>query len=418
VIERRGCAADPVIALTCPTRRAAALGTDVAIAVVLTAIVAVGYNVAHPRQRGYRRWTGLRRPGVVTGLRGWYRMAAPLLLVTWQAPAPGGRRAGMMTLQTNTASALVWALDRAHEHAGAGAALAAAGLDLPLVDRFDGLSDDFDELVRRLPGETSVREALALGILAGRVADRPARARRLQDPTSFLMNEDLIVQGARGQSILRLPWFEDGLFVGRELREISEMPTPVRRLCVENYAAALAGERGRFAFTSYGHAYSVDAVPVRSQNGRIDAVLAVATPAHSYAAAVAAHLRTAERLDRSAELAEECAERYRLAGRGDSELAELHAAGTARRGAERARASAQRLQARVSADPGDPPSITSRQAEVLSLASNGLTSAEIAEQIGVSATTVRSHFDNIYYRLGVSDRCAAVATALRHGLID
>jgi hypothetical protein len=55
---------------------------------------------------------------------------------------------------------------------------------------------------------------------------------------------------------------------------------------------------------------------------------------------------------------------------------------------------------------------------VLSLASNGLTAAEIAEQIGVSATTVKTHFDNIYGRLGVSDRCAAVATALRHGLID
>src|SRR3984957_9004841 len=228
-----------------------------------------------------------------------------------------------MTLQTNTASSLVWALDRAKEHVGATAALAAAGLDLSGVDRFDGVSDDFDELVRRFPDDATVREALALGILAGRVADRPARARRLQDPTSFLMNEDLVVQHARGQSILRLPWFEDGLFVGRELREISEMPTPVRRLCVEHYTAALAGERGRFAFTSYGHAYSVDAVPVRDQAGRVDAVLAVATPTHSYAAAAAAHLRTAERLDRSAELAEECAERYRLAGRGDLELAEL-----------------------------------------------------------------------------------------------
>jgi DNA-binding CsgD family transcriptional regulator len=323
-----------------------------------------------------------------------------------------------MTLRTDTASALVWALDRAKEHAGAAVALAGAGLDLSGVDRFDGVSDDFDELVRRLPGDASVREALALGILAGRVADRPARARRLQDPTSFLMNEDLVVQAARGESILRLPWFDDGLFVGRQLPDISEMPTPVRRLCVEHYTAALAGERGRFAFTSYGHAYSVNAVPVRGQDGRIGEVLAVAIPAPSYAAAVAGHLRTAERLDHSAELAEERAERHRLAGRGDSELAELHAAGTARRRAERARASAQRLQARISAEPGDPPSITSRQVEVLSLASNGLTSVEIAEQIGVSATTIKTHFENIFCRLGVSDRCAAVATALRHGLID
>jgi two-component system nitrate/nitrite response regulator NarL len=55
---------------------------------------------------------------------------------------------------------------------------------------------------------------------------------------------------------------------------------------------------------------------------------------------------------------------------------------------------------------------------VLSLASNGLTAAEIAEQIGVSVTTIKTHFENIYSRLGVSDRCAAVAAALRHGLID
>jgi DNA-binding CsgD family transcriptional regulator len=348
----------------------------------------------------------------------WYRVAVTTAFHQVSGAGPGVRCTGLMTLQTNTASALVWALERAHEHAGAAAALAAAGLELPGADRFDGLSDDFDELVRGLPGDTCVREALALGMLAGRVAERPARARRLQDPTSFLMREDLVVQAAQGQSILRLPWFEEGLFVGRQLPEISEMPTPVRKLCVENYTAALAGERGRFAFTSYGHSYSVDAVPVRGQNGRIDGVLAVATPAHSYAAAVTAHLRTAERMDRSAELAEERADRYRLTGRRDGELAELHAAGTARRCAKRARASAQRLQARISAEPAAPPSITPRQAEVLSLASNGLTSAEIAEQVGVSVTTIKTHFDNIYGRLGVSDRCAAVATALRHGLID
>jgi two-component system nitrate/nitrite response regulator NarL len=62
--------------------------------------------------------------------------------------------------------------------------------------------------------------------------------------------------------------------------------------------------------------------------------------------------------------------------------------------------------------------VTSRQAEVLGFASHGLTSAEIAEQLGVSVTTVKTHFDNIYIRLGVSDKAAAVAAALRHGLID
>src|SRR3984885_1402596 len=147
----------------------------------------------------------LRRPGGVTGHMVGIGWPPALLFVKWQTPIRGGVAPGGMTLQTHTASALVWALDRAHQHAGAAAALAAAGVDLLGVDRFDGLSDDFDELVRRFPGEASVREALALGILAGRVADRPARARRLQDPSSFLMNEDLVVQDARGQSALRRP---------------------------------------------------------------------------------------------------------------------------------------------------------------------------------------------------------------------
>ena len=73
---------------------------------------------------------------------------------------------------------------------------------------------------------------------------------------------ELVVQAAAGESILRLPWFDDGLFVGRQLPDISEMPTTVRSPAVAHYRAALAGERGRFTFVSYGHAYFVDAVPV------------------------------------------------------------------------------------------------------------------------------------------------------------
>src|ERR1700733_13380042 len=131
-------------------------------------------------------------PGGVTGQLVGIGWPPALLLELRGRRRSGGVAPGGMTLQTNTASALVWALDRAHQYAGAAAALAAAGLDLSGVDRFDGLSDDFDELVRRVPGDTSVREALAVGVLAGHVADRPPRARRLQDPTWFLMNEDLV----------------------------------------------------------------------------------------------------------------------------------------------------------------------------------------------------------------------------------
>jgi DNA-binding NarL/FixJ family response regulator len=55
---------------------------------------------------------------------------------------------------------------------------------------------------------------------------------------------------------------------------------------------------------------------------------------------------------------------------------------------------------------------------VLQLASHGLTAYEIAEQLVLSAGTVKTHLRNIYRKLGVADKAAAVAAALRHGLID
>lgn len=324
-----------------------------------------------------------------------------------------------MDLDTNTASALLWALRVAREYGGAEAALGASGIHLPEVDRFEGASQELAELLGAPTDGAAVRAALAVGLLAGRVAHQPPRAPRLQDPTSFFIDRDLVVRAAEGQSILRLPWFDEGLFVGRQLPEISEMPPSVLRLCVENYSAALAGERRQFAFTSYGHAYSVDAVPVQGNgDGRVEAVLAIAVPARGFASAAAAYERTAERLDGSAMRAEQRADRQRLAGRGVEEVAERNRANSARRGAQRARTTALRLRSQETDRPAELPSLTSRQLETVALASHGLTSDEIAEQLGVSEATVKTHFRNIYARLGVSDRSAAVATALRHGLID
>jgi DNA-binding CsgD family transcriptional regulator len=324
-----------------------------------------------------------------------------------------------MNLDTSTASSVLWALRLAREHGSAEAALAAAGVELPDIDRFTGASTELSQLLSATTGETSVREALAVGLLAGRVAHRSPRPRRLQDPTAFLMDRELVVQAAEGQSILRLPWFDESLFVGRRLPDIFEMPSSVRRQCIETYSAALAGQRGGFQFTSYGHSYSVDAVPVRRNGeGPVEAVLAIATPARSFTAAATAYDRTAVRLDRAAELAGESAQRYHLAGNRDAEVSERHRVTSARRGAERARANAERLRSRERAPVSSPPSVTSRQVEVLNLASHGLTSSEIAEQLGVGATTIKTHFENIFTRLGVSDRSAAVAMALRHGIID
>jgi PAS domain S-box-containing protein len=59
-----------------------------------------------------------------------------------------------------------------------------------------------------------------------------------------------------------------------------------------------------------------------------------------------------------------------------------------------------------------------RELEVLRLAADGNRGPQIAEALVVSPATIKTHFENIYEKLGVSDRAAAVAHALRAGLID
>jgi DNA-binding CsgD family transcriptional regulator len=64
------------------------------------------------------------------------------------------------------------------------------------------------------------------------------------------------------------------------------------------------------------------------------------------------------------------------------------------------------------------PSLTPREIEVLALASNGLSGPELAEELVLSPTTVQTHFKNIYRKLDVRNRGAAVAKAMRLGMID
>ena len=68
------------------------------------------------------------------------------------------------------------------------------------------------------------------------------------------------------------------------------------------------------------------------------------------------------------------------------------------------------------ADLGPRP-VSPRELEVLRLAAEGNTGPRIAAQLGLSPATVKTHFENIYDKLGVSDRAGAVAHAMRIGLI-
>jgi DNA-binding CsgD family transcriptional regulator len=238
------------------------------------------------------------------------------------------------------------------------------------------------------------------------------------DPTVFVMDPDLVVRSARGESILRLPWFDESLFVGRQLPDIREIPARILDRAVESYLTALRGDRCWYSFRSYGHGFSVDAIPVRDAAGRVEAVVAVAEPVTGYPAAARAYESAAERFERSALLAEASAERHRRRDRVDAQNRELAKAERAWMAAERARANAVRLRGGATAAVAEPLELTAREAEILALASHGLTFKEIGEQLIVSPATVRAHLEKIYPKLGVTDKAAAVATALRHGLID
>lgn len=62
--------------------------------------------------------------------------------------------------------------------------------------------------------------------------------------------------------------------------------------------------------------------------------------------------------------------------------------------------------------------LTPRELDLLQLAAQGLNGPQIADELVLSRATVRTHFENIYAKLYVGDRAAAVAKTMRLGLID
>ena len=61
--------------------------------------------------------------------------------------------------------------------------------------------------------------------------------------------------------------------------------------------------------------------------------------------------------------------------------------------------------------------LTPRELKVLELAADGHNAPAIARELTVGVETVRTHFGHIYAKLGVRDRAAAVAKAMRLGVI-
>jgi two-component system, NarL family, nitrate/nitrite response regulator NarL len=67
---------------------------------------------------------------------------------------------------------------------------------------------------------------------------------------------------------------------------------------------------------------------------------------------------------------------------------------------------------------GDSALLSPRELETIRMIAEGLSVPQIAAKLHLAPTTVRTHVQNLYEKLGVSDRAAAVAEAMRRRLLE
>jgi DNA-binding NarL/FixJ family response regulator len=67
-------------------------------------------------------------------------------------------------------------------------------------------------------------------------------------------------------------------------------------------------------------------------------------------------------------------------------------------------------------EPSLPNDLTAREVDVLKLIAAGMSNAEIAAALVVSAATVKTHVNHIFQKTGARDRAQAVRYAYQHGL--
>lgn len=62
--------------------------------------------------------------------------------------------------------------------------------------------------------------------------------------------------------------------------------------------------------------------------------------------------------------------------------------------------------------------LSRREIEILQRVAYGATTKEVADQLGISFHTVKTHLERIFEKLGANDRAQAVAIAIRQGLVE
>jgi two-component system NarL family response regulator len=75
------------------------------------------------------------------------------------------------------------------------------------------------------------------------------------------------------------------------------------------------------------------------------------------------------------------------------------------------------LSSTIVLDEGDR-TLSARQREILQMLADGMQTDAVAEKLGLSTETVRTHTKRILAKLEASTRTQAVAIGIRHGLID
>ncbi|RRR96873.1 response regulator [Glycomyces terrestris] len=73
---------------------------------------------------------------------------------------------------------------------------------------------------------------------------------------------------------------------------------------------------------------------------------------------------------------------------------------------------------RVAADPAAAGMLTAREAEIVRLLSRGMSNAEIARELFVETSTVKSHLGRAMAKIGARDRVQTVVWAYENGLVE
>jgi DNA-binding NarL/FixJ family response regulator len=66
---------------------------------------------------------------------------------------------------------------------------------------------------------------------------------------------------------------------------------------------------------------------------------------------------------------------------------------------------------------GGPTPLSKREREILQKVADGSTTRQVANELGISPHTVKTHLERIFEKLGANDRAQAVAMAIRQGIV-